>query len=381
MNCHDPGLHGKDEFLAMLAHELRNPLAPIRNAAQILRAHAADQPELEWACAVIERQTRHLVRLVDDLLDVSRMERGKIVLKKSTVEISELVQHAVDTTQPLIASRRHHLHVSLPPGQLTLEGDLIRLAQALANLLNNAAKYTDAGGQIWLEVLADTRDIVFRVRDTGPGIAPTLLPYVFDLFMQADHTLDRAQGGLGVGLTLAKLLIEMHGGSVEARNRDPAAGHGAEFIIRLPAKMTGSAQSTAIRGGAAEAQAALPLHGRRLRILVVDDNVDAADSIALLLGSDGFEARSVHGALAALDAAGSFKPDIVLLDIGLPVLNGYEVAQRLRVGKADGPMRIVALSGYGQQADRERAAQAGFDDYLVKPVDPTVLSEFLRSLH
>jgi CheY-like chemotaxis protein/anti-sigma regulatory factor (Ser/Thr protein kinase) len=319
--------------------------------------------------------------LVDDLLDVSRMERGKIVLKKSTVEISELVQHAVDTTQPLIAARRHHLHVSLPPGQLTLEGDLTRLAQALANLLNNAAKYTDAGGQIWLDVAADTRDIVFRVRDTGPGIAPTLLPYVFDLFTQADHTLDRAQGGLGVGLTLVKLLIEMHGGSVEARNRDPAAGHGAEFIIRLPAKTIGSAQSTAIRDGAAEAQAVLPLHGRPLRILVVDDNVDAADSIALLLGTDGFEARSVHGALAALDAVGSFKPDIVLLDIGLPVLNGYEVAQRLRVRKADGPLRIVALSGYGQQADRERAAQAGFDDYLVKPVEPTALSEFLRSLH
>jgi len=380
MNGDDPGMHGKDEFLAMLAHELRNPLAPISNAAQILRAHAADQPELKWACAVIERQTRHLVRLVDDLLEVSRIERGKIVLKKSTVEISELVQHAVDTTEPLIAARRHHLHVSLPPGKLTLEGDLVRLAQALANLLNNAAKYTEVGGEIWLDVTADAHATVFRVRDTGPGIAPTLLPCVFDLFTQADRTLDRAQGGLGVGLTLVKLLIKLHGGSVEARNVDPAAGHGAEFIIRLPAKRAGSAQSTAIPG-AAEAQAVLPLHGGQLRILVVDDNVDAADSTALLLGSDGFEARSVHGALAALDVVGSFKPDVVLLDIGLPVLNGYEVAQRLRIRKADVPMRIVALSGYGQPADRERAAQAGFDDYLVKPVEPTVLSEFLRSLH
>jgi len=296
------------------------------------------------------------------------------------VEISELVQHAVDTTEPLIAARRHHLHVSLPPGKLTLEGDLVRLAQALANLLNNAAKYTEVGGEIWLDVTADAHATVFRVRDTGPGIAPTLLPCVFDLFTQADRTLDRAQGGLGVGLTLVKLLIKLHGGSVEARNVDPAAGHGAEFIIRLPAKRAGSAQSTAIPG-AAEAQAVLPLHGGQLRILVVDDNVDAADSTALLLGSDGFEARSVHGALAALDVVGSFKPDIVLLDIGLPVLNGYEVAQRLRIRKADVPMRIVALSGYGQPADRERAAQAGFDDYLVKPVEPAVLSEFLRSLH
>jgi CheY-like chemotaxis protein len=381
MNCHDPAEHGKDEFLAMLAHELRNPLAPIRNAAQILRAYATDQPELEWACAVIERQTKHLGRLIDDLLDVSRIARGKIVLKKSTVEISELVQHAVDTSQPLILSRGHHLHVSLPPGQLTLVVDLTRLAQALANLLNNAAKYTDAGGHIWLDVSADTRDIVFRVRDTGPGIAPPLLPHVFDLFTQADRTLDRAQGGLGVGLTFVKLLIEMHGGSVEARNIAPEAGQGAEFIIRLPAQMTASAQSTLSREGGAEAQGVLPLPGRPPRILVVDDNVDAADSIALLLGCDGFEARSVHGALAALETVGSFKPDIVLLDIGLPVLNGYEVAQRLRVHKGDTPMRIVALSGYGQQADRERAARAGFDDYLVKPVEPTALSEFLRSLH
>ncbi|MDB6161865.1 MAG: histidine kinase [Gammaproteobacteria bacterium] len=383
----------KDEFLAMLAHELRNPLAPIRNAAQILRAHSTEEPELEWARTVIERQTQHLVRLVDDLLDASRIVRGKIVLKKSTMEISELIQHAVDTSQPLIRSRRHHLHVTLPPGSLTIEGDLTRLAQALANLLNNAAKYTDEGGQIWLDVSTDTRDVVLRVRDSGPGIAPTLLPHVFDLFTQAERPLDRAQGGLGVGLTLVKVLIEMHGGTVEARNAPAeslaesaarqglAPGHGAEFIIRLPAQTAGAAKSTAARAGVTHAQAAMPAGERPMRILVVDDNVDAADSIALLLGMDGFDARSVHGSLAALDTVGSFKPDVVLLDIGLPVLDGYEVAQRLRVFRWEQPIRIVALSGYGQQADREKAARAGFDDYLVKPVEPTALTEFLRSLH
>jgi PAS domain S-box-containing protein len=368
--------HQKDEFLAMLAHELRNPLAPIRNAAQVLRSHSTGQPQIEWARTVIERQTRHLVRLVDDLLDVSRMVRGKIVLKKSTVEIAELVQHSVDTSQPVIRSRRHHLHVNFPTGSLTLEGDLTRLAQALANLLNNAAKYTDEGGQIWLDVWVEGPEVVFRVRDTGPGISRKLLPHVFDLFTQAERTLDRAQGGLGIGLTLVKLLVEMHGGVVEARNAD--SGSGAEFIVRLPVNT-----AVPVLQAAAATQTAVeraPAGERPLKVLVVDDNVDAADSIALLLTIDGFEAHSVHSAVAALDEVSSFKPDVVLLDIGLPVMDGYEVAQRLRARIPIEQMRIVALSGYGQQADRERAAQAGFDDYLVKPVEPTVLSQFLRSL-
>jgi PAS domain S-box-containing protein len=363
----------KDEFLAMLAHELRNPLAPIRNAAQILRAHSTGQPELEWARTIIERQTQHLVRLVDDLLDVSRMAGGKIVLQKSVVEIAELVQHAIDTSEPLIRSRRHQLNVNLPPGPLTVEGDLTRLAQALANLLNNAAKYTDEEGQIWLDVWVDSREVVLRVRDTGPGIARKLLPHVFDLFTQAERTLDRAQGGLGIGLTLVKLLVELHGGTVEARNSD--TGLGAEFIVRLPA--VSAAQPVP---GAQSVSAPAPAAQKSLRVLVVDDNVDAADSIALLLSIDGFEAHSVHGAVAALDTVVSFEPDVVLLDIGLPVMDGYEVAQRLRSRIPVERMRIVALSGYGQQTDRDRAAQAGFDDYLVKPVEPTALTEFLRSL-
>jgi PAS domain S-box-containing protein len=367
----------KDEFLAMLAHELRNPLAPIRNAAQILRAHSTGQPELEWARTVIERQTRHLVRLVDDLLDVSRMIRGKIVLKRSSIEIAELVQHAVDTSQPLIRARRHRLHVNLPPGSLTIDGDLTRLAQALANLLNNAAKYTDEGGEIWVDVWPEDGRVALRVRDTGPGISPALLPHVFDLFTQAERTLDRAQGGLGVGLTLVKLLTEMHGGTVEARNSQ--GGQGAEFMLRLPANVREAADS----GSSQRASSGSELqhvNRRPVKVLVVDDNVDAADSIALLLTMDGFEAHSVHGAMAALDTVGSFKPDVVLLDIGLPVMDGYEVAQRLRARVPVGQMRIVALSGYGQQADRDKASLAGFDHYLVKPVEPTALSEFLRGL-
>jgi PAS domain S-box-containing protein len=366
----------KDEFLAMLAHELRNPLAPIRNAAQILRAHSTGQPELEWARTVIERQTGHLVRLVDDLLDVSRMVRGKIALKKCNMEVAELVQHALDTSQPLIRARRHQLHVSVPPGSLTIDGDLTRLAQALANLLNNAAKYTGEAGQIWLDVWTHKREVLLRVRDSGPGISPTLLPHVFDLFTQAERTLDRAEGGLGIGLTLVKLLIEMHGGTVEARNSD--AGLGAEFTVRLPANAVAVADEST-----REANAPPPTTSsaeKPMKILVVDDNIDAADSIAMLLTMDGFDAHSVHGALAALDTVGSFKPDVVLLDIGLPLMDGYEVAQRLRAHVPVQKMRIVALSGYGRQADRDKAAQAGFDDYLVKPVEPTALGEFLRSL-
>jgi CheY-like chemotaxis protein len=367
--------HHKDEFLAMLAHELRNPLAPIRNAAQILRSHSTGQPELEWARTVIERQTRHLVRLVDDLLDVSRAVRGKIVLKKSTVEIAELIQHAVDTSQPIVRSRRHQLHVNFPCQPLSIEGDLTRLAQVVANLLNNAAKYTDEGGQIWLDVWVEGQDVVLRVRDSGPGISWKLLPHVFDLFTQAERTLDRAEGGLGIGLTLVKLLVEMHGGTVEARNADTRSG--AEFIVRLPANTPVPVLQPA---EAAHATLTLNPGEKPMKVLVVDDNIDAADSMALLLTIDGFDAHSVHGAVAALDTVGSFKPDVVLLDIGLPVMDGYEVAQRLRSRVPIEQMRIVALSGYGQQADRERAAQAGFDDYLVKPVEPAVLSEFLRSL-
>jgi signal transduction histidine kinase/CheY-like chemotaxis protein len=365
------------EFVAMLGHELRNPLAPIRSATRVLRAHGNGRPELEWARSVIERQTGHLARLVDDLLDVSRMVRGQIVLHKSSFPLPELIQHAIETSRPLIQSRHHQLHVSPPPA-LRVDGDLTRLTQMLANLLNNAAKYTDEGGEIWLDAFLEARQIVLRVRDTGPGVAPTLLPHIFDLFTQAERPLDRAQGGLGIGLTLVKLLAELHGGSVAVRNVPERRG--AEFMVRLPATGALAALDPQSPGAAPGSIEELAERAAAMRILVVDDNVDAADSIAVLLTIDGFEARSVHSAAAALEAAESFEPRIVLLDIGLPLMDGYEVAQRLRAKIPPDRMRIVALSGYGQPADRERATQAGFDEYLVKPVEPATLTEFLRGL-
>ena len=372
----------KDEFLAMLGHELRNPLAPIRSAVEILRVQAAAHPEVEWAAAVIDRQTRHLARLVDDLLDVSRIVRGQIVLHREEIDLAEIVRHSVETSGPLIRARAHRLHIQLPPEPVRIHGDLTRLSQVLANLLNNAAKYTDEGGQIWLEGTLEEGQAVLCIRDTGAGIAPTLLPRVFELFAQAERTLDRSQGGLGIGLTLVKLLVEMHGGSVEARRA--GLGQGAEFIVRLPladASSTISDTSVSARdpGESSNGSRAQRLGGA-MRILVVDDNVDAADSTALLLSLEGYETHSVHTARAALEAAASIKPDVVLLDIGLPEMDGYDVAPRLRALAEGVPMAIVALTGYGQPADRERAIRAGFDEFLVKPVEPAVLNGLLKSL-
>jgi PAS domain S-box-containing protein len=374
----------KDEFLAMLGHELRNPLAPIRSAVEILRVHAIGHSEIEWAQAVIDRQTRHLARLVDDLLDVSRIVRGQIVLHRSEVELAEIVRHGVETSRPLIRSRDHRLHIQLAEGSIRLKGDLTRLAQVLANLLNNAAKYTDEGGDIWVEADREGELAVLRVRDTGAGIAAGLLPRVFELFAQAERTLDRSQGGLGIGLTLVKLLVEMHGGTVEARSA--GLGKGAEFIVRLPVgDSTGVAIPAAASDGPAHSATALRTRaGDRqegpMRILVVDDNIDAADSTAMLLSLDGYETHSVHSAYAALEAVPSIKPDVVLLDIGLPEMNGYDLARRLRALSEGAPATIIALTGYGQPSDRERAAEAGFDEFLVKPVEPAVLNDLLKAL-
>jgi PAS domain S-box-containing protein len=364
----------KDEFLAMLAHELRNPLAPIRNAAQLLNVHSSGRPEIEWARAVIERQTRHLVRLVDDLLDVSRMVRGQIMLRKKPVELSEIVQAAVETSRPLIRLRKHHLVVQLSEEPIVLEADLTRIAQVIANLLNNSAKYTDDGGQIRLDAAVDNGFVIIRVRDTGLGIDPELLPHIFDLFTQAERTPDRSEGGLGIGLTLVKRLVEMHGGTVEARSE--GLGSGAEFIVRLPTLATRPAEEPKIPG---RVPTVAPPDAPSLRILIVDDNVDAADSIAMLLGMEGHQTRSVNTARAALLTVPEFKPDVVLLDIGLPEMDGYEVARRLRA--MDGTsMRLVAVTGYGQPADRRRARAAGFDEHMVKPVEPAILQDFLRSV-
>ncbi|MEP7244649.1 MAG: ATP-binding protein, partial [Gammaproteobacteria bacterium] len=366
----------KDEFLAMLAHELRNPLAPIRNAAQLLNVHAPGRPEIEWARAVIERQTKHLVRLVDDLLDVSRMVRGQITLQRRPVELSEIVQNAVETSRPLVRLRKHHLSVQLPEQPIWLEADLTRIAQVISNLLNNAAKYTDESGQIRLEAQLEGTYVAIRVRDTGLGIASGLLPHVFDLFTQADRTLDRAEGGLGIGLTLVKRLVEMHGGKVEALSE--GLGQGAEFIVRLPVLET--KQGGVVKPVPQVERMVAPIETRNLRILVVDDNVDAADSIAMLLSMEGHVTRTVNTARAALLVAPDFKPDVVLLDIGLPEMDGYEVARRLRTQFDVEGMRLVAVTGYGQPADRLRAHDAGFDEHLVKPVEPMVLQQLLRTV-
>jgi len=362
----------KDEFLAMLAHELRNPLAPIRNAGQILRLYAKGHPRLEWVRAVIERQSRHLTRLVDDLLDVSRIVRGQITLEKSAVELKDVVGHALETSRHLLRERRHEVTVNLPSESVLVEADLTRMSQVLANLLINAAKYTPDGGRIWLEAERPDREVCVRVRDTGMGIAPSLLPRVFDLFTQGARTLDRAQGGLGIGLTLVKRIVEMHGGTVEARSAGPGAG--SEFIVRLPLLARTSAAVHDEHAETAEAD-----QGTRARVLVVDDNVDAADSIAMLLSLQGHEVRSVHAPQEALDVAQAFHPHLVLLDIGLPGMDGYEVARRLRSQHIQS-MRIVAITGYGQPSDRDRAREAGFDQHLVKPIDPEVLHSLVGSL-
>jgi signal transduction histidine kinase len=370
----------KDEFLAMLAHELRNPLAPIRNALEILRLRGvgAHDEAAGQAWDMVERQTGHLSRLVDDLLDVSRITRGKINLERAPVEVGEVVRRAVETSRPVIEARRHKLDVRMPPRLVWVEGDLTRLAQVVLNLLNNAAKYTEEGGHITLTLDApapeDGRpaEVVLRVRDTGVGIPPEMLPRVFDLFTQVDRTLDRSQGGLGIGLTLVRRLVEMHGGRAEAHSE--GAGKGSEFVVRLPAL------AGAVPAPRTDAEGAAEPAGPPRRILVVDDNLDSAHSLATLLRLFGNEVLEAHDGAAALEAAGAFRPDVAILDIGLPGMDGYELARRLRRLPGLEHVRLAALTGYGSEQDRRRSRAAGFDDHLVKPVELETLQAFLNGV-
>jgi PAS domain S-box-containing protein len=360
----------KDEFLAVLAHELRNPLAPIRNSLHILRLSGDLTPATEHVQEVLERQVNHLVRLVDDLLEISRISQGKFELRKEPVELASVIVSAVETSRPLIDEARHQLAISIPPQPLMLEADGVRVAQIVANLLNNAAKYTDAGGQIWLTAQQEAGQIVIAVRDTGIGIDPKQLPHVFEMFAQIQSAGRRAGGGLGIGLTLVKRLTEMHGGSVEAKSE--GLGHGSEFIIRLPlAKKTLVARSSE----PPKAERPRPLAGRR--ILVVDDNRDAADSLAMFLKFLGAGVQVAYDATTALSALGAFRPTIVLLDIGMPLIDGYEAARRIRAMPEGQAVLLVAMTGWGQDEDRRRTADAGFDHHLVKPVDPTQLQNVL----
>lgn len=351
----------KGEFLAMLGHELRNPLAPILNALHLLRLLEVGRDDLDQALDIAERQARHLARLVDDLLDVSRINSGKIELRKGLMNLRDAINGAIEAARPLIEARGHALAVSVAEEAIPLEADAARLEQVLANLLNNAAKYTEPGGRIALEAGREGQDAVILVRDSGVGIDPALLPHVFGMFIQADQSLDRSQGGLGIGLTLVRSLVELHGGTVSARSE--GLGRGSEFVVTLPIAANAAPSRLEDRDRLAER-----LWTEPTRILIVDDNVDGARMMARLLKAKGSEVRVASDGPSALEAVRSYTPDLLLLDIGLPGMDGYEVARRLRQIPGLDRTLLVALTGYGQADDRRRALEVGFDDHLVKPV-------------
>lgn len=363
----------KDEFLAMLAHELRNPLAPIRNALQILKTPSAGESLIKMAQEVMDRQTQQLTRLVEDLLDVSRITRGKINLHRETIELAAVVKRASETARPLMEEQRHDFTVHLPPDPILIHGDLVRLAQALANVLNNAGKYTEKGGQV--QVLAERADgtAIIRVRDTGIGISAEVLPRIFDLFTQAERSLDRSQGGLGIGLTLVRTLVEMHGGSVQANSAGP--GRGSEFVLRLPALPDNPDFANSLPKEKSNARE------ERRRVLIVDDNRDSTETLATLIRIWNHEVETAHDGPSALAAVERFQPDVIFLDVGLPGMGGFEVAKRIRRLPEMRLVLLVALSGYSQLEDRFEAGKAGFDHYLVKPIVPEILRDFLIGGH
>jgi signal transduction histidine kinase len=361
----------KDEFLATLAHELRNPLAPIRNSVSLLRLSGAAGPAGQiWE--MMDRQVNHMVRLVDDLMEVSRITRGKIELRKSVVDLAEVIAAAVETSRPLIESARHELSVEMPPQPLLVEGDAMRLAQVFSNLLNNAVRYTDPGGRIGIAAKGDDCSAMVIVSDTGIGIAAEALPRVFDMFVQANARDSRAQSGLGIGLTLVRSLVEMHGGGVAARSA--GVGRGSEFVVRLPLARTDAPRAPAAAGATGRRIPGLP------RVMVVDDNRDAADSLAAVLKILGAEVRVINDGRAALDELGAFRPAVVFLDLGMPGMDGYETARHMRAREDTHSTLIIALTGWGQESDRRQTQAAGFNQHLVKPADITALRAVLASL-
>lgn len=361
----------KDDFLATLAHELRNPLAPIRNALQVIRL-SPDREAQEQALSMMGRQLAQMVRLVDDLLDVSRISRGKLELRRERVQLSAIVTSAVETSRPLIDHLGHELTVTLPKQPLLVEADLTRLAQVFSNLLNNSAKYMDRGGHIGLTAERQGSDVVVSVKDSGIGIAADQLPRIFEMFSQVDGSLERSQGGLGIGLTLVKRLVEMHGGRIEARSE--GLGKGAEFIVRMPV-VVGATQAQVV---GRKDEAAAPKSS--LRILIVDDNRDSADSLTMLLRLMGNDTRTAYDGQEGVALAGEIQPDVILLDIGLPKLNGYEACRRIREQPWGKSVVLIAVTGWGQEDDRRRSHEAGFDHHMVKPVDPQELLKLLAGL-
>jgi PAS domain S-box-containing protein len=361
-----------NEFLAMLAHELRNPLAPIRNALGIMAVSRETSPQIAWCREVIERQTNHLTRLVDDLLDMSRITRGKMQINGVPMDLNSAVERAVEAARPVVDQRRHRIEVRLPPEASPVTGDITRLTQVFLNLINNAAKYTPEGGRIEIEVRCELEDCFVRVTDNGLGIPPDLLERVFDLFAQGERTLDRSEGGLGIGLTLAKRIVLLHGGTITAESEGP--GKGSTFTVRLPRlRLEVRPDAPKDRG------AAFPPSARKRSILVVDDNADAAASVAMFLRMLGHDVDIESDGNAALKRIIASPPEIVLLDIGLPGLDGYEVARRVRERPEGQGIRLYAMTGYGQEEDRKRAIASGFDAHLVKPVPPAELLQLIET--
>ena len=361
----------KDDFLAMLGHELRNPLAPILTALQLVKLRGVEAVERERA--IIERQVRHLVGLVDDLLDVSRITRGRLELSRERIEIADVVSRAIEIASPLLEQHRHFLELDVPRG-LIVYGDAGRLAQVVANLLTNAAKYTEPGGQIYVSAAHDGDELLLRVRDTGVGIEPDILPRIFDRFVQQRQTLARSQGGLGLGLAIVRSLVELHGGTVTVTSQ--GRGHGSEFVVRLPLAADVTVHHTAAVGAASSGSAL----GTGARVLIVDDNQDAAAMLSTLLREFGYETRVAFDGPTALTAAETFEPDLALLDLGLPVMDGFELAHRFRRDVKLERTRLIAVTGYGQQADRDASREAGFAAHIVKPVDAAVLRELLKDV-
>ena len=365
---HD-GDRRKDEFLATLAHELRNPLAPIRNAAQMLKLSSPADPSIQHLQQIMERQINHMVRLLDDLIEVSRITRGKIDLRKEPTEIAAILQSAIETSQPLIDDGRHPLSVSVPNEPLTVHGDPHRLAQVFSNLLNNAAKYSDKGGAIWLTACRDGERIVVSVRDEGMGIEPAMLPHVFEIFAQAELPKPRAQAGLGIGLALVRRLVEMHDGNVEALSE--GRGRGSEFVVTLPC-VVGA-------GSAPKRSPSLADFTFHHRVMVVDDNQDSARTLGELFEHLGADVRVVFDGPSALETIREHRPAVVFLDIGMPGMDGYDVARKIRQDGQYRHVMLVAVTGWSQLRDRRRAHAAGFDSHLVKPVDLAALQELLTN--
>jgi PAS domain S-box-containing protein len=360
----------KDEFLAVLAHELRNPLAPLRSSLQLMRMAMTDRHAVDHALGVMERQLQQMVRLIDDLLDVSRISRGMITLRKESVSMSDVLESAVETIRPAIDAAGQELHLSLPTPPIFVDADATRLAQIFANLLSNAAKYTWRGGRIDLAMNLQGSCVAVSVKDNGVGIPANMLQKVFDMFIRVDGSLEKTQGGLGIGLTLVKQLVEMHGGTIEARSEGYCVG--SEFIVRMP--VIQSSQSKPVESVAA------PTPGVPHRILIVDDHPDSATSLAMMLQMEGHQTQTAFDGMEAVRVAGEFRPDVILLDIGMPKLNGYDTCRIIRAQPWGKDLTIVALTGWGQDEDRRRSKAAGFNHHLIKPVEPAVLVKLLAGV-